>query len=101
MDCKGCKNENSTDIHVHLAFCNYCKRSKGTQEEKDMHDDKYEKVFTNADHIRAMSDEELAEWLAGIDHYWNDGECIVRFGDTHIEDSKYSILDWLQSENDF
>ena len=57
--------------------------------------------ISNADRIRAMSDEELAEWLAGIDHYWNDGECIVRFGDTHIEDSKYSILDWLQSENDF
>lgn len=53
--------------------------------------------MTNADKIRNMTDEELAEWLAEIDHYWDDGECIVRFKDTHIHDSKDSILEWLQS----
>ena len=57
--------------------------------------------ISNADRIRAMSDEELAEWLARIDHYWDDGECVVRFGDSHMNDSKDSILDWLQSENEF
>ncbi|MBO5853128.1 MAG: hypothetical protein J6Q61_00150 [Bacteroidales bacterium] len=54
--------------------------------------------ITNATRIRAMSDEELADWLLGIDHYWNDGECIVSFGDAHIHDSSNSILEWLQSE---
>ncbi len=53
---------------------------------------------TNADRIRAMSDEELANWILGIDHYWNDGECIVSFGKVHIHDSSDSILEWLQSE---
>lgn len=56
------------------------------------------KKQTNADLIRAMSDEELAEWLALIDHYWDDGECVVNFGDAHIHDSKDDILEWLQSE---
>ena len=56
------------------------------------------KIMTNADRIRSMNDEELAEWLAVIDHYWNDGECIVSFGDAYVHDSKDSILDWLQSE---
>ena len=60
--------------------------------------DKCEKPMTNADRIRAMSDEELAEWLAVIDHYWDDGECVVNFGDAHIHDSKDDILEWLQSE---
>ena len=57
--------------------------------------------MTNADKIRNMNDEELAEFLAEIDHYWDDGECIVRFKDTHMHDSKDSILDWLQSKTEF
>ena len=45
-----------------------------------------------------MSDEELAEWLATIDHYYDDGECVVSFGDTHVHDSMDGILEWLQKE---
>lgn len=58
-----------------------------------------EKPMTNADRIRAMSDEELAEWLAGISHEWGDGdECIVNFNGVRVGDWKTDILDWLQSE---
>ena len=54
--------------------------------------------WTNADRIRAMSDEELADFLLGIDHYWDDGQCIVGFDNAILNDSKSDILEWLQSE---
>lgn len=53
---------------------------------------------TNADRIRAMNDEELAEFLYGLDHYWDDGQCILRINDNHLNDYKDDILEWLQSE---
>ena len=53
---------------------------------------------TNADRIRSMSDEELAEFLYGLDHYWDDGQCILRINDNHLNDYKDDILEWLQSE---
>ena len=56
------------------------------------------KIETNADRIRAMSDEELADFLLGIDHYWDDGQCIVGFDNAILNDSKSDILEWLQSE---
>jgi hypothetical protein len=54
--------------------------------------------ITNYDRIHGMNIEELAEYLAGIDHYWDDGESIVNFGDESMHDSKEDILDWLQEE---
>jgi len=56
------------------------------------------KIVTNADRIRAMSDEELAEFLYGLDHYWDDGQCILRINDNHLNDYKDDILAWLQYE---
>ena len=53
---------------------------------------------TNSDKIRSMTDEELAEFLYGLDHYWDDGQCILRINDNHLNDYKDDILDWLQSE---
>ena len=53
---------------------------------------------TNADRIRSMSDEELAEFLGGIDHTIDDCEFIVKIGDEWLHDSTADILDWLQSE---
>ena len=53
---------------------------------------------TNADRIRSMSDEELAEFLYGIDHFVDDGQCIVCFEEIRLNDDKVDILDWLQSE---
>ena len=53
---------------------------------------------TNADAIRSMTDEELAEFLGGIDHTIDDCEFIVKIGDEWLHDSTADILDWLQSE---
>ena len=53
---------------------------------------------TNADKIRSMTDEELAEFLGGIDHTVDEWNCIVKFGNVQLQDNKADILDWLQSE---
>ena len=50
---------------------------------------------TNAQKIRSMTDEELAEFINGIDRY--DDYAILINGDTVI-DMTSCILDWLQSE---
>lgn len=61
-DCEGCRYENSTDIRMHLEFCTYCQRAYAGID-RYYHVDRYEKPKTNADKIRSMSDEELAEFL--------------------------------------
>lgn len=53
---------------------------------------------TNAERIRSMSDEELAEFLYGVDHFVDDGQCMVCFEGIILNDDKADILDWLQSE---
>lgn len=46
----------------------------------------YKPPMTNADRIRAMSDEELADWA--INKALNIGKCYT--------DSRLGLLDWLQ-----
>lgn len=47
------------------------------------------KPVTNADHIRAMSDEELAEYLDGVCHdLWQ----------MFVKDPRKMWLDWLKEE---
>ena len=53
------------------------------------------KPITNADRIRAMSDEELAEFLCGV---FDDDDCNGKYicGVTIPDYDEYSILDWLK-----
>lgn len=53
---------------------------------------------TNADRIRSMNDEELAEFLYDTNHYFENNEYLVRFGGEIVHDEEINILDWLQSE---
>lgn len=53
---------------------------------------------TNADRIRSMNDEELAEFLYDTNHYFENNEYLVRFGSEIVQDEEINILDWLQSE---
>ena len=63
-------------------------------------------TITNADRIRSMSDEELAEWLTNMCDFMNpdDEEPYKSIYNIDIEkeeivhDSYGSIMDWLQSE---
>ena len=53
---------------------------------------------TNADRIRSMTDEELAEFLYGTYHYEDDGEYLIKIGSVIIDDNKTDILEWLQEK---
>ena len=53
---------------------------------------------TNADRIRSMSDEELAEFLFGTDHYHDDGERILKIGGGIVNDYIDDIFEWLRKE---
>ena len=64
--------------------------------EEDEHDTPAEKPQTNADRIRSMTDEELAEVLFGscIEHMGVE-EC------SHPEEAcKSCVLDWLKAESE-
>ena len=78
-DCESCKNYDRTTV------CSTCEN-----------DSDFEEVaMSNADKIRAMNDEELAEFL--------DDMCLVKT-DFHCEECNNPLncdvcyLDWLQSE---
>ena len=72
-ECKTCKHK-GTNTHI----CDEC-TSYGSMYEK--------KIVTNADHIRAMSDEELAEFLERFGTF--NRPCSLNAGEA---------LKWLQSE---
>lgn len=62
-------------------------------------------VFTNADRIRSMTDEELAEWMHNIEAFEkNDDYYISMAGDgeqeIYIRDSYGDILEWMKKENE-
>ena len=73
-NCINCKYGNTTDDYEHCGNCD-----KGSEFVK----------ITNADRIRAMSDEELAEWLTKIT---NDAQLDAR---TKCD---YQWAEWLKSE---
>ena len=60
------------------------------------------KKETNADKIRAMTDEELADMLHNIGSYVENGEPLIDIyiGEkkSTVDDSFGFILEWLQSE---
>ncbi|MBU5481867.1 hypothetical protein [Blautia sp. MSJ-19] len=61
-------------------------------------------VLTNADRIRSMTDEELAEWLHNIQPFEkNDDYYISMAGEgeqeIYIRDSYGDILEWMKTEN--
>ena len=53
---------------------------------------------TNADRIRSMTDEELAEFFYSTDHNVDEWNCIVKLGNVRLQDNEADILAWLQSE---
>lgn len=56
------------------------------------------KKQTNFDRIKAMSVEEMACWIHGIDHYVDDSETMVNLGNETLDDNVSDIMDWLQQE---
>lgn len=79
--CNSCRYQNDFEFHA----CHICHM------EKDM----YKPKKTNADCIRGMSDEDLADFLSGIEQ---DAFC----ASTYLKDGTYidSWDDWLKQEAD-
>ena len=79
--CDSCRYQNDFEFHA----CHIC----------GMERDMYKPKRTNADRIRAMTDEGLADFLAGIVH---DACC----ASTYLGDGTYidSWDDWLKQEDD-
>ena len=73
----------------------WCAMKDDSPDPELIRDCRYFKQITEHDHICAMSNEEMAEWLFGIIH--NCEECFLR----HICDRKKpcydNILAWLRS----
>ena len=57
----------------------------------------WDKPTTNADRIRAMSVEEMAEWLDRLITHCNDGPCFTCFMQKAC---LTSMLDWLKQEGE-
>lgn len=92
--CTTCQHERNS-----IGFCDKCCYSR-LCEEKGLAPTMYEKRPSNADRIRAMSDEELAEYLIRD----VEAEAIRRVGRylTNIEIDRAVVdwLDWLKAEVD-
>ena len=72
-ECETCKHK-GTNTHI----CDECSTDYGNYEKK---------IVTNADRIRSMTDEELAEFIVNFNNH---------FGTEY--EGEMSCLDWLQSE---
>lgn len=44
--CSGCKYEKSLGIKTLLAFCTHCKRAYSHEEDREIHEDRYEEDIT-------------------------------------------------------
>lgn len=91
--CKGCAYVSRGE---HEAPCIKCAQNAS---------DNYKRM-TNADRIRSMSDEELAEWLTNMCDFTNPDDeepyksiyNIDTEKEEIVHDSYGSFMDWLQSE---
>ena len=77
-------------------FCDHDNECQSTCEFFDGRGGYYAEIVTNADRIRAMSDEELAGWLVMLKYGaltpWCDYRCEVERG----HDCKKCLADWLR-----
>ena len=87
--CEKCKSNNL----IETENGHYCCNCGWDSVKKD-----YIKRMTNADRIRSMTDEELAELFYSTDHNVDEWNCIVKLGNVRLQDNKADILAWLQSE---
>lgn len=79
-----------------------CKGCKKYHENADCKECEPDYKITNADRIRTMSDEELADMLHNIGSYVENGEPLIDIyigeNKSTIDDSFGFILEWLKSE---
>lgn len=99
--CKNCRNLTSVEEYGEkYPWCDMLDDCPNIEFERDC--PKFEKM-SNADAIRAMSDEELAEFLTSIDrgHDISYGDYFEAFDGVFISskvDVEAEVLEWLKSE---
>lgn len=104
MKCKNCQNIYNLSDENDVIVGKWCpKISDSPDIERDRECEHY-KPMTNADRIRNMTDEELAEWIHNISHD-NEAEepnvCIYDLDQEKeivLYDSYGDLLEWLQAE---
>ena len=82
--CDSCRYQNDFEFHA----CHICHM------EKDM----YKPKKTNADRIRAMSDEELAEWIWGVACPGFPATCFGSCPEGQEKSCSECWLEWLKKE---
>ena len=83
--CKNC---------INLDRKGWCEKAIDSPEPNRERECYYFQQMTNADRIRAMTDEELAEWIA---HPKQPLYCCFEFGNCG-DDCSECILEWLKKE---
>ena len=86
-DCKTCEYENVCEMPDFVR--NDLKNCKVYEPKKKQ---------TNADRIRAMSDEDLAEWIYSLNHYFDNHRNVLSIGGITMEDCITDISEWLKRE---
>jgi arsenate reductase-like glutaredoxin family protein len=81
-------------------ICNWCEKIKDNPHEDIERECEYYESLTNADRIRSMTDEELAEFLFSDDYYIDCTTCKERENEygTCIGKCENELLRWLKSE---
>lgn len=91
--CKNCRNFDMAITSDNEYICNWCEKIKDNPHEEIERECEYYEAMTNADRIRSMTDEELAEWIEGF------YACIVLGANIHFDaEIEGSTLEWLKSE---
>ncbi len=87
--CKNCKNLFMAITSDNEYICNWCEKIKDNPHEEIERECEHYEAKTNADRIRSMTDEELADWIMCKQPKRND--CYYR--------NCYECrLEWLKSE---
>lgn len=87
------------DMNAHIPYCR-CKRADFIKPQDCENCEQYHSKYkpTNADHIRRMTDEELAEFIA---YNTSCQTCVVRKGESYecqYTNCSTAWLDWLKQE---
>ena len=97
--CKDCKNLEMAITSDNEYICNWCEKIHDDPDEERERECEYYEVMTNADRIRNMTDEELAEFLEKTVR--DMGDNMFKCENQSLEkcmDCKECYLAWLKSE---
>ena len=100
MKCKNCKNLYNLSDENNVIVDKWCVKKNDNPDIETDRDCYGFECMTNADRIRNMTDEELAEWIVEKDDNW-ENICKQCKTDTYCEDDidcKIAILNLLQKE---